>query len=123
MRISDWSSDVCSSDLANSLSYTARDLNDPSWLLASSPLLSDVLSTPPSDLAQTLRDRISAIRADPTTAIALPLNAPLVPLCTTWSLQCSGDPYRYPDVDGAAGRIYMDEARSEERRVGDRVGQ
>ncbi|NGY04801.1 hypothetical protein [Solimonas terrae] len=95
---------------ANQFDYTARDLDDPSWLLASSPLLTALLNTPPSELAQTLQDRIAAIQADPTAAISLPLNAPLVPLCSTWSLQCTGDPYRYPQVAGADGRFYTEEA-------------
>lgn len=95
---------------ANLLDYTARDLNDPSWLLASSPLLTTLLDTPPADLAQALQDRISAIRADPTTAIAIPLNAPLVPLCTSWALQCAGDPFRYPQVAGPDGAFYTEEA-------------
>ncbi|MGB1580569.1 MAG: alpha/beta hydrolase family protein [Nevskiales bacterium] len=37
--------------------------------------------------------------ADPSWNLSQALNTPLTPLCTTWSLQCTGDPFRYPGVD------------------------
>ena len=94
---------------ANVLEYGARDLSDPSWLLVSSPLLTALLDTPPAALAQALQDRLQAIRDDPTTALSLSLDAPVLPLCTTWALPCAGDPYRYPQAAGPDGRFYTEE--------------
>ncbi|MCK5885962.1 MAG: hypothetical protein KAG70_05630, partial [Alcanivorax sp.] len=34
--------------------------------------------------------------ADPSWLSPLAGNTPVTPLCTTWSLQCTGDPFRYP---------------------------
>ncbi|MDX1453397.1 MAG: hypothetical protein R3183_12635, partial [Oleiphilaceae bacterium] len=37
--------------------------------------------------------------ADPSWTLSQGLNTPVTPLCTTWSMQCTGDPFRYPGVD------------------------
>ena len=52
---------------ANLADWTARALDDPSWL-------------------------------SPTSG-----NTPLLPLCATWSQQCTGDPFRYPQATGPDG--------------------
>ena len=31
--------------------------------------------------------------------MSVSLNTPLTPLCATYALPCSGDPFRYPDID------------------------
>lgn len=33
-------------------------------------------------------------------------NSPQTPLCTTWGLQCAGDPFRYADAPGPNGAIF-----------------
>lgn len=91
---------------ANLAGYLARLAADPSWLLASNPLLSSLLASMPSDLADTLQAQIIALQADPSTALSLSLNTPLTPLCGTWSLPCTGDPYRYPGVNGPDGDVF-----------------
>lgn len=35
-------------------------------------------------------------------------NTPQTPLCTTWGLQCAGDPFRYADVDGPDGKVFYE---------------
>lgn len=35
----------------------------------------------------------------PVGAGGIPLNTPVTPLCASWSMQCAGDPFRYPGVD------------------------
>lgn len=48
---------------------------------------------------------------DPSWLIGLSGNTPVTPLCTTWSLQCAGDPFRYDGVDGPDGTpFYANEA-------------
>lgn len=38
-------------------------------------------------------------------------NTALLPLCAAWTLQCTGDPFRYPDHDGPNGKqFYENEA-------------
>jgi len=37
--------------------------------------------------------------ADPSWLLVSSGNTPVLPLCTTWALQCAGDPFRYPGVD------------------------
>ncbi len=37
--------------------------------------------------------------ADPSWTLSQALNTPITPLCTTWSMQCTGDPFRYPGID------------------------
>lgn len=91
--------------VANTASYLARDVNDPSWLLVSSPVLTTLLTgvTSITQLADPLAGLIAQLQADPTSALQLPLNLPVLPLCATWALPCSGDPFRYPGVAGADG--------------------
>lgn len=87
--------------VANALSFTSRNLQDPSWLLASSPLLNALISaaTTPAAAASVVQSAIAQIQANPSSAIALSLNTPLTPLCTSWVGPCSGDPFRYPGTD------------------------
>lgn len=35
-------------------------------------------------------------------------NTAVIPLCATWSLQCTGDPFRYPDHDGPDGKTFYE---------------
>lgn len=48
-------------------------------------------------------DYLMRLQADPSYApvgpTGAPGNTPATPLCTTWALQCAGDPFRYPGVD------------------------
>lgn len=87
--------------VANALSLTQRNLADPSWLLASSPALNTLISaaTTPAAAASVVQNTVSQIQANPSNAIALSLNTPLTPLCTSWVGPCSGDPFRYPGTD------------------------
>lgn len=87
--------------LANLQAYIERSVADPSWLAVASPPLTALLTglTDPASLAAGLQESFEDIQADPASALTLPLNTPVTPLCTTWSLQCSGDPFRYPAVD------------------------
>ncbi|MES2489949.1 MAG: hypothetical protein V4607_09150 [Pseudomonadota bacterium] len=94
--------------VANALSYTLRGLADPSWLLASTPVTNALIAaaTTPAAAALVVQDAITQIQANPANAIALSLNTPLTPLCTSWVGPCSGDPFRYPGTDS----FYTDEA-------------
>ncbi|MGH8462090.1 MAG: alpha/beta hydrolase family protein [Stenotrophobium sp.] len=94
--------------LANLQSYIARDLADPSWLTVSSPAITALVNsaTAPATAAQALQSAIAQIQQNPASAVAVPLNAPLLPLCTTWSGPCTGDPYLYPGTDS----FYTNEA-------------
>jgi hypothetical protein len=85
----------------NLQSYIARDAADPSWLLLSTPLLNALLANAaaPQAAAQAIQDAVTGIQKSPASAVTVPLNTPLLPLCTTWSLQCAGDPFRYPGTD------------------------
>lgn len=85
----------------NALSLTLRDLADPSWLLASTPLTNALLAaaTTPAAAALAVQNAVTQIQANPANAIALPLNTPVTPLCTSWVGPCSGDPFRYPGTD------------------------
>lgn len=48
---------------------------------------------------------------DPSWLLVPSGNTPLLPLCTTWAEQCTGDPFRYPDSPGPDGAVfYTDEA-------------
>ena len=47
-----------------------------------------------------LLEWIARATADPSWAVYPSGNSPQTPLCTTWGLQCSGDPFRYADFDG-----------------------
>ncbi len=48
---------------------------------------------------------------DPSWLLGMNLNTPVTPLCTTWGLQCAGDPYRYPAAPGPDGApFYENEA-------------
>jgi hypothetical protein len=96
--------------LANSASYLARDTADPSWLLASSPPLSELIASlgDPSTTTATIQAIVTQLQKDPASALSASMDTPLTPLCTTWSLQCAGDPYRYPGTDPfytAAGEV------------------
>ncbi|MGH8457240.1 MAG: alpha/beta hydrolase family protein, partial [Stenotrophobium sp.] len=86
---------------ANIQSYIARDAADPSWLLASSPLLTALLNagTAPQNAAQAIQDAVTQIQQNPSAAVAPTLNTPLTPVCATWALQCAGDPFLYPGAD------------------------
>lgn len=102
--------------LLNVGSYLARDVADPSWLLASSGPLRDLLAgvTQPAELAGQLQTIVRNLQADPSYALQLPLNLPLLPLCATWGLPCSGDPFRYPSAAGVDGAsFYRDVAEVE----------
>jgi hypothetical protein len=46
--------------------------------------------------------------ADPSWLLLPPLDTPLTPLCATWAEQCTGDPFRYPGVDGPDGAAFYD---------------
>ncbi|MGH8505154.1 MAG: alpha/beta hydrolase family protein [Stenotrophobium sp.] len=87
--------------LVNLQSYIARDLADPSWLTVSSPLVTTLVNslTAPATAAQALQNAIAQIQKNPASAISVPLNAPVLPLCTTWSGPCTGDPFLYPGTD------------------------
>jgi pimeloyl-ACP methyl ester carboxylesterase len=94
--------------VANALSLTFRDLADPSWLLVSTPLSNALLAaaTTPAAAALAVQNAVIQIQANPANAIALPLNTPVTPLCTSWVGPCSGDPFRYPGTDS----FYTNEA-------------
>ncbi|MBS8239594.1 hypothetical protein DYI22_03650 [Marinobacter lipolyticus] len=48
---------------------------------------------------------------DPSWLLSLSLNTPLTPLCATYGLPCTGDPYRYPEANGPDGKgFYENEA-------------
>lgn len=48
---------------------------------------------------------------DPSWALSLTLNTPLTPLCATYGLPCTGDPFRYPEAEGPDGdRFFSNEA-------------
>ncbi len=49
--------------------------------------------------------------SDPSWLLGMNMNTPVTPLCTTWGLQCAGDPYRYPAAPGPDGApFYENEA-------------
>ncbi|TXH04989.1 MAG: hypothetical protein E6R07_06365, partial [Nevskiaceae bacterium] len=93
---------------ANIVDYTQRDLADPSWTLASSPLINALIAsaTAPAAAAQAVQDAVAQIQQNPASALTASLNTPLTPLCASWSGPCTGDPFRYPGTD----RFYSDEA-------------
>ncbi|WP_370307025.1 alpha/beta hydrolase family protein [Sinimarinibacterium flocculans] len=45
---------------------------------------------------------------DPSWLLLPALDTPLTPLCATWGEQCTGDPFRYPGVDGPDGAPFYD---------------
>lgn len=90
----------------NIADYAARALNDPSWLLGGAPAL-DVLLGRPLSLGA-LQDTVQTLLSDPQNLLTPNLNSPLTPLCTTWSQPCSGDPTRYPQVEGVNGRAFYE---------------
>lgn len=45
---------------------------------------------------------------DPSWLLTPSLNTPLTPLCSTWSLQCAGDPFRYPEAPGPDGAAFYE---------------
>lgn len=87
--------------VANALSFNLRNLADPSWILASSPLTNALVAAAatPTAAAMVVQNAITKIQNNPSSAIALSLNTPLTPLCTSWVGPCSGDPFRYPGTD------------------------
>ncbi len=46
---------------------------------------------------------------DPSWLLGMNLNTPVTPLCTTWGLQCAGDPYRYPAATGPDGAVFYEQ--------------
>jgi hypothetical protein len=97
--------------LANVDDYLARDLGDPSWLLASSPVVTSLLGTAPAALTAGLQDTAAKVGADPQAGLSISLDSPLSPLCATWGFICVGDPFRYPATRGADGQgFYQAEA-------------
>jgi hypothetical protein len=86
---------------ANTASFIARDTADPSWLLASSPPLSEFVDAlaDPADISGVIQNIAAQVQKDPKSAISISLNTPITPLCASWSLPCSGDPYGYPGID------------------------
>ena len=87
--------------VANGLSLTLRNLQDPSWLLVSTPLVNALAAAAatPAAAASVVQNAVAQIQANPASAITLSLNTPLTPLCTSWVGPCSGDPFRYPGTD------------------------
>lgn len=87
--------------VANGLSLTLRNLQDPSWLLVSTPLVNALVAAAatPAAAASVVQNAVAQIQANPASAITLSLNTPLTPLCTSWVGPCSGDPFRYPGTD------------------------
>ena len=92
--------------LANVATYSARSASDPSWLLGGiTGLLEGILGglSDPESLSGLVEEQLlgtlQGIPEDPTSALALLGNAPVLPLCATWGAQCAGDPFRYPGVD------------------------
>ena len=87
--------------VANALSFTFRNLADPSWMLASTPETNALViaAANPVAAATVVQNAITQIQANPANAITLSLNTPLTPLCTSWVGPCSGDPFRYPGTD------------------------
>ena len=85
----------------NITSYTLREVGDPSWFLASSPVLTALIisGTAPAQAQQTLTDTFAKIQQNPAAALQVPLNTPVSPLCGSWAMQCAGDPFRYAGVD------------------------
>lgn len=93
--------------LQNIGSYLGRSAADPSWILASSPTLeSSLQALIAGDPVGGVASLVQQISADPLSLVSLSLNTPLTPLCSTWALPCTGDPFRYPGVDP----FYSDEA-------------
>lgn len=45
---------------------------------------------------------------DPSWLLGTNLNTPVTPLCTTWGLQCAGDPFRYPEAAGPDGAPFYE---------------
>lgn len=86
---------------ANIASYTARAAQDPSWLLATSTPVLDLLQSvsDPAALLPGVSSFVQQLASAPLESGAVSLNLPLVPLCTTWALPCTGDPFRYPESD------------------------
>ncbi|MBO6852017.1 MAG: hypothetical protein JJ867_16455, partial [Marinobacter sp.] len=65
-------------------------------------------------LEQTLfniEDLVQRSILDSSWLLSLSLNTPLSPLCATYGLPCTGDPYRYPEASGPDGKgFYQNEA-------------
>jgi hypothetical protein len=92
--------------VANFQDYLTRDVHDPSWLVASAPLLTSLLGTDPSALTADLQDLAARVQADPQAGLSISLDAPVSPLCATWGVICAGDPFRYPATRGADGEAF-----------------
>jgi hypothetical protein len=86
---------------ANAADYLARDAADPSWLLASSSPLTELIAAlgDPASIAAAIQKTVAGIEQNPASAVSVSLDTPLTPLCASWSLQCAGDPFRYPATD------------------------
>lgn len=87
--------------VANGLSFTMRNVADPSWVLLATPLTNALIAAAatPTAAAAAVQSAVTQIQANPSSSIALSLNTPLTPLCTSWIGPCSGDPFRYPGTD------------------------
>jgi len=55
-----------------------------------------------------LQEWTARAMADPSWLDPRSGNTPVLPLCTTWSLQCVGDPFRYAAYDGPDGKAFYD---------------
>lgn len=98
--------------LANLADYGARAVTDPSWLLASSEPIRNLLNqldAPQVALAE-LASLLRMLAEDPANAVQFSLNTPVTPLCSSYALQCAGDPFRYPGVDPFYGNEGLREA-------------
>jgi hypothetical protein len=99
--------------LSNIANLTARDLADPSWLLASSTPLDQLLAAlqDPAGLSTSLQQILQQAATNPAGAVSLSLNSPLTPLCTSYALQCDGNPFSFPESTGPDGAgFYATEA-------------
>jgi len=99
--------------LSNISSLTARNLADPSWLLASSTTVDQLLAAlqNPAGLSTSLQQILQQAAANPAGAVSLSLNSPLTPLCTSYALQCDGNPFSFPESSGPdGGGFYANEA-------------
>jgi uncharacterized membrane protein YgcG len=99
--------------LTNIGSLTARELADPSWLLASSTPLDQLLAAlqNPTGLGTSLQTILQQAAANPAGAVSLSLNGPLTPLCTSYAFQCDGNPFSFPESPGPDGAsFYANEA-------------
>jgi len=55
-----------------------------------------------------LQEWTARAAADPSWLDPRSGNSATLPLCATWSLQCTGDPFRYPAFDGPDGKAFYE---------------